>query len=529
MSTLRQTLEGLLTELLATPDEPGARLVLADLLTERGDPLGELISLSASDLWSPRLLELLAEHEARLCALVAPKARRAWVHRGLPEVAWYDAGELLAVDAARFPLLRSLVVEYRRGAGQVLQHPLLRGVHHLTLVGTAGAPPLGAVAAPLRSLTLKALSGLGAATLLRSVPELRRLRIVGPSGGATRFIEALEEVRPALHEFELTDVELGPLWPRLQRVCAACGVQVVRLGGTAPAGAQAWFPEPGLELSGELAHDHALELFSAGPAHLLASSRPATLLGPGDVDAPDREALIDLLVADMRARACRTGPSFAKVVPRFLEGAPAALEAFVDGVELEAQRSWPLSRQLLRLFAQLALQAPQLRPDELDPARVVVGEHFALRPPWQGSPRGRPAMLGNQPDHYSRMSPEFVRGLSAIDPAPSALFSLGVMLFTALTGELPQADAHSTLAVLQSTIEGRLRRLSKVAVVPPALDALVAKQLATDPRARPTPAQVAAGLEALAAMLPSSPWPTGPVAPREVTLWPALRPRMNVT
>jgi uncharacterized protein (TIGR02996 family) len=526
VATLGQTLEGLLTELVATPDDPAARLVLADLLTERGDPLGELISLSAQDVWSPRLLELLGEHEARLCELVAPKAQRAWVHRGLPEVAWYEAGELLAVDAARFPLLRSVVVDYRRGAGQVLQHPLLRSVNHLTLVGAAGAPPLGAVAAPLRSLTLKAIAGLGAATMLRSVPELRRLRIISPPGGATRFIAALEEVRPPLHELELTDVELGPLLPRLQRVCAACGVQVVRLGGVSQV-AEAWFSEPGLDLTGVLAQDDTLELFSVGPAHLLASLRPATLLGPADLDSPEGVGLADVLVADVRARACRTGPHFTKVVPRFLEGAPSALEVLVESPALAHQRAWPLSQQLVGLFAQLAALVPQLRADELDPTRVVVGPRVALRSPWQGQAQHHRLSLSPE-SAFARMSPEFVRGLRGIDPGPAAVFTLGVLLFTALTGELPQPDAHSNLAVLQATIEGRLRRLSTVLAVPPALDSLVANQLATDPRARPTPAQVGAVLEEVATTLPSIPWATAPV-PREVTLWPTLRPRTNVT
>ncbi len=526
MATLGQTLEGLLGELVASPDDPGARLVLADLLTERGDPLGELISLSAQDHWSPRLLDLLSEHEARLCELVAPKAHRAWVHRGLPEVAWYDAHDLLAVDAPRFPLLRSVVVDYRRGAGQVLQHPLLRGVQHLTLVGEAGAAPLGAVAAPLTSLTLKAIAGRGMATLLRSVPTLRRLRIVGPPDGADAFLDALEQVRPALHELELCDVPSGPPLPRLQRVCASLGVQVVRLGDAEQRGAQAVFPEPGLDLTSVLRHDHALELQASGPEHLLASSRPATLLTRDAIDAEDAQGLVDNLVADSRARACRTGPAFATVWPRFLEGAPAVREAFVDGPALDFQRSWPLSRQVTSLFAQLAALVPHLRSDELDPVRVVVGERVRLRSPWQSAPRLTRRIGGTSA--FAHPSPEFIRGLQGSDPGPAAVFTLGVMLFRALTGELPQADSRSQLGVLQSTLDGRLRRLSTAMVVPPDLDALVASQLALDPRARPTPAQVARGLEAVGSEFPSVPWPNTPT-PREFTLWPALRPRLQLT
>jgi uncharacterized protein (TIGR02996 family) len=517
VSTLGQTLEGLLTELVATPDDLSARLVLADLLTERGHPFGELMSLSASGAWTPRLLELLEAHEAAFCQLVAPGAQRAWVHRGLPEVAWYEGGELLRLESAKFPLLRSLVVDYRKGHGEVLAHPLLRNVQELTLVGGAPELDLRAIAAPLRSLTLSRVRGRGAATMLRSVPSLKRLRLVGSGGDDPLvFLDALDAARPRLDELELSGFELGPLVPRLRALSAACGIRVVRLGvNTAdPSLERAWFDEPGLTLTHLLLEDEELELFAThdqGTGGLFISGRPMTL------ERRDlRESFVDAFVTDQRARAARSNPRLARVTPRFHEGAPAALEQRFDGRSLSSQQRWPLSRQLLEAFAELASLLPLLRPGELHPDRLVLGEGgLQVRAPWQGPPRPQ-----------LRLAALALLGRESLRSGPTTLaasaFSLGALLFTTLSGEYPQVDTSSELALLQSTVAGRVRRLSTVLEVPPALDALVAGLLQSDALGGPSFGEIEQGLRQLAATLPVQPWPVAEHRSGAHTLWPAL-------
>ena len=83
------------------------------------------------------------------------------------------------------------------------------------------------------------------------------------------------------------------------------------------------------------------------------------------------------------------------------------------------------------------------------------------------------------------MSPEQAKG-KAVDHR-SDLYALGVILFELLTGQLP-FQASSSLAILLKKFHRsapRLRDILPPAEVPPALDALVASLLATDPNRRP--------------------------------------------
>jgi serine/threonine-protein kinase len=80
------------------------------------------------------------------------------------------------------------------------------------------------------------------------------------------------------------------------------------------------------------------------------------------------------------------------------------------------------------------------------------------------------------------LSPEQAQGLET--GAPSDLYSIGVMLYEALTGRVP-FDADSPVAVALKQISETPRRPSELnPQVPPALDAVVLRALAKDPANR---------------------------------------------
>ncbi len=524
MSGLRERLEGLMGALVTAPDELPARLVLADLLIERDEPLGELMQLSATDAWSPRLLELLREHEARFCELVAPGALLAWVHRGLPEIAWYRGRDLLGIRAAPVPLLRQLCLSVREEASQALRHPLLRNVTALTLITDRSTSVLDAVNAPaLTTLTVAHFAGAGLEPLLRSAPSLRRLRVFADrERDPTALLEALGAVRPRLTELHLDGFTLRAHQPWLFQVALACGVRRLHVSSgdrptTAPDGVTLcdWFDEPGLTPTAVLAEDDAFELFEL-PEALLATARPSS-----------RSVIVDLgvlgdFVATQRGLAVRSAaqraPSFAHAKALFVEASPAALDERFVGPLLQDFGPCEPSATLLRHFATLAELLPEARAGELDANRVMLTQAGPrITSPWQsGYERVHLTVLASYSPEHLRGEPYTVR---------SSVFALGVLIFRTLTGQLPQRQTDSPLALARGTQRGEFRSLSAIVAAPKALEALIAHMLRVDPLTRPEPTTIAQTLRSLADEVPDRALP----APRpstlpQYTLWPSFRP-----
>lgn len=95
------------------------------------------------------------------------------------------------------------------------------------------------------------------------------------------------------------------------------------------------------------------------------------------------------------------------------------------------------------------------------------------------------------------MAPEQLDGRRADTPAD--VYALGVILYELVTGSRPFADGHVHARLLAATA-GRFEAPSRLAPVPAALDELVTRALAPDPRRRPPDGQaLALELEALLA------------------------------
>lgn len=243
----------LLDEILAQPDDDRPRLVLADLLSQRGDPRGEFIALqcrAAADprsadapAWTARADALLAENVAE-----AVPARRWFAHeairvvfrRGFPDEVWGRQEAYLA--AAPVPGLKLLHVGNCQDARttRMASSPILRHVQRLELhtavstdpLANRGLAALASVPFRLRELHVRSrtgpkgfvalaqnpsLAGLdaleldtvspgpaaaGLRALFASAPHLRRLqlRASGVSDGAAA---ALEELPPRVTRLDL--------------------------------------------------------------------------------------------------------------------------------------------------------------------------------------------------------------------------------------------------------------------------------------------------------------------------------------
>jgi uncharacterized protein (TIGR02996 family) len=144
LAATRRTLEELLAEVYAAPDDDGPRLVYADALLERGDPRGELVALQIARARG----EVTEEARAREAELLADKAQvAAWAQplssggectfeRGFPaEIALYrTAKSILGEPAwATITAIRAIAQVPQTVAAQICELPHLRSVATLSV------------------------------------------------------------------------------------------------------------------------------------------------------------------------------------------------------------------------------------------------------------------------------------------------------------------------------------------------------------------------------------------------------------
>jgi eukaryotic-like serine/threonine-protein kinase len=166
------------------------------------------------------------------------------------------------------------------------------------------------------------------------------------------------------------------------------------------------------------------------------------------------------------------------------------------------------ARALASMHAQ-GLAHQMLRPDrifliERDVRRVVLLDPGALAFVSDGGVRGA------QIDDPRCTSPEEISAGQRPDQRTN-VFALGCILYECLTGRLPH-EGDTLLTVLARICDGNVRPPAEhEASLPPALAELTMQMLATSPAARPTAAEVATRLAALAtAAPPSTPRPLSP-------------------
>lgn len=220
----------LLAAVLARPSDDAPRLVLADLLTEQGDPRGEFIGCQIAGEHA-RATELLAEHGAQWLAPLTPEVARAEFSRGfLARVALLDSRALpLLAEKAEHEPLESLSVSSDRLFDAARFAAMGWTARLVTLVFSRAHGP-GALSVEqltrllssrhlrsLRELTLhgQRLGDAGARVLLErgpaTLPGLERLAIErdGLTVTSARQIAASRWVA-GLEELSLDDNELGP-------------------------------------------------------------------------------------------------------------------------------------------------------------------------------------------------------------------------------------------------------------------------------------------------------------------------------
>ena len=184
----------LLAEILADPDDDRPRLVLADVLTHRGDARGEFIALQcriasqpadpAVAEWTARSDQLLAENQADPRPdkrwLAVPASRVTW-RRGFPELVHARQEDIL--DAPSIPGLLTLELgncqnarTLRMAGAGILRH--IRKLHLSTAVSTdpLASGGLAALAeVPFRLVELGMVSRVGPAGIEAfNTREIRR-------------------------------------------------------------------------------------------------------------------------------------------------------------------------------------------------------------------------------------------------------------------------------------------------------------------------------------------------------------------
>lgn len=192
---------GIRAAILRAPDEDGPRLVLADELLARGDPLGEVVALQCRQAalglhfepgGAARLRALWAQHgaAARARLVPAPPQARVAFHRGLPALARCTAEAWLAAPDPQVPL-------------QTLELEDVTAQHVVELLGRPSTARLAGLR--LRSADSQSL---GAAVLLLSeakLPRLEHLALLQPRWGREASLTFFSSPLAA----QLTSLELS--------------------------------------------------------------------------------------------------------------------------------------------------------------------------------------------------------------------------------------------------------------------------------------------------------------------------------
>jgi uncharacterized protein (TIGR02996 family) len=191
----------LMAEIVAHPNDDAARLVLADKLSEAGDPRGEFIvvqcMLAARGLPPPRTLELrrradaLLQYHRRAWTANADGAERCVMRRGFVDEIEADAGALLPRAANLFanePITR-LTLRAAKGAVLALANAnAFARVSSLTIRGSIGDDGARALAAalarreaPLERLNVDGcgIGSAGAKALAGALAGCRSLALTG--------------------------------------------------------------------------------------------------------------------------------------------------------------------------------------------------------------------------------------------------------------------------------------------------------------------------------------------------------------
>ncbi|WP_342377810.1 hypothetical protein NVS55_00815 [Myxococcus stipitatus] len=176
------TRDALFARIYESPEDDEARNVLADVLLEEGDSLGEFISLQfASEPDTARMEHLLKMNRARwvvpLGRYIDPKGTR--FERGFPVSVL-----MKTPDIAEPPVAWGTVEEVRwphggvRPRGQMLNSPALRHVKSLRGVsGTSVCDLKAPEASALQRLSLRTTEGKGLLEALVALPRLRWLEV----------------------------------------------------------------------------------------------------------------------------------------------------------------------------------------------------------------------------------------------------------------------------------------------------------------------------------------------------------------
>jgi serine/threonine protein kinase/predicted ATPase len=203
-------------------------------------------------------------------------------------------------------------------------------------------------------------------------------------------------------------------------------------------------------------------------------------------------------------------------------GWPYLSMELVDGQTLEALVGQPRPvEELARLLGQAAralsaAHAAGVVHRDLKPANIMVREDgivkvldFGLARQLPGSAQRHSLPSGKNTDPGTRvgtllyMSPEQARA-EQVDTATD-IFSLGLMLYEFATGQHP-FHADSEISVLHAIVSHTPLAPSRLnPEVPAALDTLIQRMLAKDPRLRPTAVEVEAALDQLSAKIPQAP------------------------
>lgn len=238
------TFEALYREVLARPFDNAARHVLADFLSDEGDPLGALIraqcDLAEKGPAAPRAQRvaeaaLLAEHGSAWHARFAPWATEVSFARGFPALAWTTVSWLAKEGKNGTPLPNvSLVIELEQDddGAQLLDCPVLesataielsRGlVAYSSLLPTLDSFwPALARAKDLKALHLEHLhrpedgQGLLGLPQLGALEELSLRATALPLRYRTELFERLAR-SSALVALDLTGGIVSPLLPQLR-------------------------------------------------------------------------------------------------------------------------------------------------------------------------------------------------------------------------------------------------------------------------------------------------------------------------